>query len=325
MNYRFFSMNIQKLIQNVRSMVLCRKTERLICCIQPNKVGVWDLKKQQFENCFEQDIDMFHPTMCLNPSQPLVAITTMHHLWYVFDYEKGEIERVFEEWSYTDVLEYSRRGDIVHNVSKKLHFRPAQDLTQTEVVGEHIGVQIAVFDKTCDVIASGGWDKHVKIWLRFQNLGGWALMRSIDTRATVYTCRFNVNNRLLTQSFDQLPRLWCEDFFKYETFGTQEDIKDLAFDCKSRNKLILDFFGLPLYSNMTESWIKSLSVMNNGNLLMLDNYMNVMMLERLVPKPVILTANLALSRLGLHSDVRDAIFRSMGVLNDAFTLRDVYK
>jgi hypothetical protein len=65
--------------------------------------------------------------------------------------------------------------------------------------------------------------------------------------------------------------------------------------------------------------------MNNGNLLLLDNYMNVMMLERLVPKPVILAANLALSRFGLHGDVRDAVFRSMGVLNDTFQLRKVYR
>lgn len=318
-------MNVKKLRENTLRMVLCEKRQRLILCMVGNRIGVWNINDATLEHCFEQDdMHMFCPAMSLHPSEPLVAVTCLHgNRWFVFDFERGHTQDVFLEQSHIELLEFSRQGDVVHNVSKTLLFRPAEDLSQMQIVGEHVGVEIAAFDNTGTVIASGGWDKHIMVWLRFDI--GWACFRRINTRKTVYTCAFDSQNRLLTQSYCQTPRIWCEHFAEYTTLGNTEDIKDIIINHDFRGVSVFSFKGLPLYSNDTDSWIMSMCMSKSGPIFVLDNYHNLFMLERLVSKDVIVAANLALFKKGLHRDVRDAIFRSLCVLDKKFNLRPVYK
>ena len=141
----------------------------------------------------------------------------------------------------------------------------------------------------------------------------------------MYFANFDATNRLITQSYNQPLVLWDDYHWRLE-FGQVEDIKKQIMSFCPNLERFADMHarGSPEYCAELDTWIVDMHKLNNSEVVFLDTFGQMFVVRKKISKENILAANFALSKCGLHGDVRDCIFRSLGVLDDTFCLRKFY-
>lgn len=89
----------------------------------------------------------------------------------------------------------------------------------------------------------------------------------------------------------------------------------------------VEIFGKECYSlNAHHRWTRCVSLNSEGILASAGFDGTIKLWKRdLLPKENIVAANMVLFKCGLHADVRDCVFKQMGVLDTHFVLHDCYK
>lgn len=305
-----------------RVFVVCSELSNVFRC--DRKLVVLDLDTLDHETFDLGNHECLRACIACHPKKPVVAISFGCYMWMLYDWKMGTIKQTSHDSGRFPNFSFSQEGDLVFcNNDSDIMLLP-DGAPEAQLVGRHYQLETVNICPSGEFIVSGGYDCRICVWSR-ENFS-WALFREFKTDETVYFANFDAQNRLMTQTYEQPLRLWDIEFQRFETGPATEIKKQMLSFCPDLDRFpTLNAEGTPEYCVEVNSWIRSMGKLNNHEVLFLDNFGRLFIVRKKISKENILAANFTLAKCGLHSDVRDVVFRSLGVLDDTFCVRKYYK
>lgn len=303
-----------------RVFVVCSELSNVFRCNR--KLVVFDVDTLDHETFDLGNHECLRACIACHPKKPVVAISFLD-LWMLYDWKMGTIKQTSYDSGSFPNFSFSQQGDLVFcNNDSEIMLLP-DGAPEAKMVGRHDRLETVNICPSGEFIVSGGYDCRICVWSRTNFR--WALFREFETDETVYFANFDARNRLMTQTYEQPLRLWDMEFQRFETGPATEIKKQMLSFCPDLDRFpSLNAEGIPEHCVQVDSWIRSMSKLNNHEVLFLDNYGRLFIVRKKISTENILAANFALAKCGLHKDVRDTVFRSLGVLDDTFCVRKFY-